>query len=63
MVESRLTRLEEHSAFAEHTTDQLSEEVAELLRRLDALAKRLQAIEAKLDARTAPAEADDAGDA
>jgi uncharacterized coiled-coil protein SlyX len=44
----RLTRLEEHAAFTEHTVEQLSTEIAELNRRLAETARRIQALEDRL---------------
>lgn len=44
----RLTRLEEHAAFTEHTVDQLSTEIAELNKRLAELAKKMHGLEDRL---------------
>lgn len=45
---NRLTRLEEHVGFAEHTIDQLAGEIAELHRRMAAMARRLESMEERL---------------
>jgi uncharacterized coiled-coil protein SlyX len=44
----RLTRLEEHAAFLERTVEQLGEEIAEVNRRVRALAQRLDSLETRI---------------
>lgn len=44
----RLTRLEEHAAFTEHTVDQLSTEIAALNKRLLELTKKMATLESRL---------------
>jgi uncharacterized coiled-coil protein SlyX len=46
--DQRLTALEEHAAFAEHSTDQLSAEIAELNKRLHTLSTRIDVLEHRL---------------
>jgi uncharacterized coiled-coil protein SlyX len=59
-VERRLTSLEEHAGFAEHTVEQLSAEVAECNKRVHALAVRLAAMEERLGRLLQPPGGDDA---
>ena len=47
-IEARLTRLEEHAGFAEHTVEQLSQEIRLINTRVHELAKRLEALEGRL---------------
>lgn len=47
-ADPRLTRLEEHAAFTEHTVDQLSTEIAALNKRLLELTKKMATLEARL---------------
>jgi uncharacterized coiled-coil protein SlyX len=44
----RLTALEEHAAFAEHTVDQLSTEIVELNKRIHTLSSRIDSLEQRL---------------
>src|SRR5262245_28314788 len=46
--DQRLTSLEEHAAFTEHTVDQLSAEIAALNKRMHALAARIDSLDARL---------------
>ena len=47
-AEKRLTSLEEHAGFAEHTVEQLSAEITELNKRVHTLASRMSALEDRL---------------
>lgn len=47
-ISSRLTRVEEACAFAQHDLDQLSSEVAEINRRLADLLRRVESLERRL---------------
>lgn len=47
-VPARLTRLEEHAAFAAHETEQLSDHLRALMAQLETVARRVEAIEARL---------------
>jgi hypothetical protein len=51
---TRLTRLEEHSAFTAHESDQLAEHVKALMRALDSLTRRVDALEARARRLDAP---------
>lgn len=57
----RLTRIEEHLGFVEHSSDQLSKEVLEIHRLLAALDKRLASLEHRFDKFESPTEDPAAG--
>jgi uncharacterized coiled-coil protein SlyX len=46
--DDRLTRLEEHAGFTEHTVEQLSAEIRMLNARVHELSKRLESLEGRL---------------
>jgi|GEM_PF-6564338 len=58
--ELRLTRLEEHAAFTEHTVDQLSAEIASVNKRLAELGKKMTGLEERLGKMLEQPDADDA---
>lgn len=52
----RIERLEESHAFAEHTADQISEQLRNAFRALDALSKRLDRLENRVTVLAEPPE-------
>lgn len=53
----RVERLETHASFAEHTTDQLSDEIAQLNKRLHSLTTRMDLLEERLRRMLSPPDA------